>query len=157
MPTKEESKNTVWNINTCITILVKFMEHTEYRIVNEHVTYRITARDWPSSYQYLIETCSVPKNSKTYNFLICYNRDIEIDINWYDSCIKTLCIWNQRTAVEKPIGYRLNPFFDILWIKIYMRLEDTYIPAIKRRQTPFPYKILQKMVARFCVSVPIYF
>lgn len=24
---------------------VKFMEHTEYRIVNEHVTYRITARD----------------------------------------------------------------------------------------------------------------
>lgn len=24
---------------------VKVMEHTEYRIVNEHVTYRITARD----------------------------------------------------------------------------------------------------------------
>lgn len=43
---------------------VKFMEHTEYRIVNEHVTYRITARDWPSSYQYLIETRSYQKIAK---------------------------------------------------------------------------------------------
>lgn len=136
---------------------VKFMEHTEYRIVNEHVTYRITARDWPSSYQYLIETCSVPKNSKTYNILICYNRDIEIDINWYDSCIKTLCIWNQRTAVEKPISYRLNPFY---WHSVDQNLYAIrrYIPVIKRRQNPFPYKIYKyKMVARFYVSVPIYF
>lgn len=153
MPTKEESKNTVWNINTCITILWNSWSTQNIELL---MTYRITARDWPSSYQYLIETCSVPKNSKTYNILICYNRDIEIDINWYDSCIKTLCIWNQRTAVEKPISYRLNPFY---WHSVDQNLYAIrrYIPAIKRRQNPFPYKILQKMVARSCVSVPIYF
>lgn len=136
---------------------MKIMEHTEYRIVNEHVTYRITARDWPISYQYLIETHSVPKNSKTYNIYFFYNQDIEIDINWYDSCIKTLCIWNQRTAVEKPIGFRLNPFY---WHSVDQNSTYAirrYIPAIKRRQNPFSYRILQKMVARFCVSVPIYF